>query len=134
MGQRQSNLPLGVRCRLHPTLVSGIEQQSPLQMGLHCAFQSFNLLEVRGANSKFRRMNPTELFAEFARIAVRRARRWAGDSWNVGRLLVDASQTNRRTRRAVRRGRLLQAGYLYLDHQRRRQARWREIRNLVEGF
>ncbi|QDS97342.1 hypothetical protein [Adhaeretor mobilis] len=46
-------------------------------------------------------------------------------------LLADFSQMNRRTRRAMRTGRGVRATYLYIEHQRRRLARRREIRELV---
>ena len=48
-------------------------------------------------------------------------------------LLADLSQLNRRTRLAWRSGRTSRACYLLADHQRRRIARRREIRRLVEG-
>jgi len=46
-------------------------------------------------------------------------------------LLADFSQMNRRTRRAIRTGRGVRAAYLGIEHQRRRLARRREIRELV---
>lgn len=48
-------------------------------------------------------------------------------------LLLDATQINRRTRLAWQQGRTNRACYLLIDHQRRRIARRREIRRLVEG-
>ncbi len=48
-------------------------------------------------------------------------------------LLIDTTQLNRRTRLAWQRGRTTRAYYLMVDHHRRRLARRREIRRLVEG-
>lgn len=49
------------------------------------------------------------------------------------RLLADLTQLNRRTRLAWQQQRTSRACYLWMDHQRRRIARRREIRRLVEG-
>lgn len=46
-------------------------------------------------------------------------------------LLADFSQMNRRTRRALRSGRITRATYLFAGHQRRRLARRQEIRALI---
>lgn len=46
-------------------------------------------------------------------------------------LLADLSQMNRRTRRALRSGRITRATYLLMKHQRRRYMRRQEIRALV---
>ena len=48
-------------------------------------------------------------------------------------LLIDGSQLNRRTRAALKSGRNVRASYLAVSHHRRRLARRREIRQLVEG-
>ena len=47
--------------------------------------------------------------------------------------LIDQSQLNRRTRAAMKSGRNVRASYLAVSHHRRRLARRREIRRLVEG-
>ena len=48
-------------------------------------------------------------------------------------LLIDGSQLNRRTSAALKSGRNVRASYLAVSHHRRRLARRREIRRLVEG-
>ena len=48
-------------------------------------------------------------------------------------LLIDGSQLNRRTRAALKSGRNVRASYFAVSHHRRRLARRREIRRLVEG-
>lgn len=74
-------------------------------------------------------MNWNQLLSKAQRKGVSLLREWASDL----SLLADTTQLNRRTRMAWQMGRTSRAYYLVADHQRRRIARRRAIRRLVEG-